>query len=403
MKLRTSGIPPRKSATRNAEHMVFVSEDGNCFLQGDSNRTHFQHEGHQIISQDRIDEWQNIIKLRYSGLSYYGIPYLFLLGPDKQSIFWESIHPGKRDNRNSLFIFNDKLNGATWIDPVPALKEAAKAGSVCALTDGHWDARGAYVAYREVISQISFLKNDLLIEGRDFVFTTKNISGDLGNKFVPIRFAPANTLKKINMSSRRIYANGVDRNGQCHIYRKKELNNVGVLCGDSYTQSLAPFFAEHFGIFVHLRGSTDLDFLYNLKPDLVIGSLAERFFVAEPVSNDAAPIEMFFIRRLCHSEMKPDVYRRIRSELSDDNLPPPLLAMVGRNDALGDMLISTAPTERQRKFMGNHFIDATSGDVLTACYLSWVWQTPLAQSWADALSALPNSVQSEFRTLCPLG
>jgi hypothetical protein len=205
------------------------------------------------------------------------------------------------------------------------------------------------------------------------------------------------------MKSRKIYSNGVDRNGQIHIYKRQGLKTIGVLCGDSYTQSLAPFFAEHFGILLHLRGSTDVNFIIDLKPDLVIGSLAERFFLSSPVSNDDAPIEMFFVRRLCRGEMNPDQYNRIRCEVTDIDLPPQLLAMVTRNDALGDMLNSAEPTERQRKYMRRQFVGATSGDVLTACYLSWAWQTPLDHSWAEALLALPASVQDAFRRLCPLG
>lgn len=400
--LRSSGPAPKKSAITNAPNLVLVTNDGNCFMQGDANRTHAQHIGEAIISPERVVEWQDIIKRRHAEFATKGIPYIFLLGPDKQSIFWDDLCPERPDNRNSLAIFNKELNEITWIDPVPALKEANKTGSVSPLTDGHWDARGAYVAYRELISSVPGLATSILEEGHHFAFRMKETSGDLGNKLRPEKFSEANTLKRLKMRAKRIYANGVDRNGLCHIYSNPGLTTVGVLCGDSYSQLLAPFFAEHFGVLVHLRGSTDLNLISRLRPELVIGCLAERFFIAAPVSNDDAPIEMFFIRRLCRGEMKPEVYQRIRLELTDQNLPPPLLAMVARSDALGDMLISATPTERQRKYMKDQFSGATSGDVLTACYLAWAWQTPLAQSWADALSALPTAVKAEFRKLCPL-
>lgn len=400
--LRTSGQPRVQTVARKAEDFVLIGTDGHCYMLADSNRTQDQHLGKSRISADRVAQWRAILGRRYGHFFRRSIRYLFVLGPDKQSVHWSKLCPGTKGHRNSLVVCEGALPEGAFIDPIPALIEAEKTGIIYGLTDNHWDMRGGYVAYREIVGRMPAHAANSLREGVDFEYLLRDTAGDMGNKFTPARKAPAHRMRPKTLTARRIYANGVERNGSVQVYRKAGLTNIGVVCGDSGTQAFTPYLAEHFGLLIQIRGSTDLSFISSLRPEIVIGELGERFFIAPPVSCDDSPVEMFFIRRLTRGEITAESYARLRFGPDCEALPLPLRALIRRNDALGDMLTADAPTKRQRFYMGPAFAGATSGDVLTACYLAWAWEAPLDDSWAKALAVLPAAVQEEFRNLCPV-
>jgi hypothetical protein len=389
----------KKSKAKDAADMVVTAADGQMFLVGDNNRTQDQHLGKNRISPDQIARWQSIFRRRHQWFSENGIPYNFLIGADKQSVYWESLNLDQPDHRNSLLIFADSLGMPPIIDPVPALRAAVKDGiDVFPKTDSHWDWRGGYIAYSEVMARTNFGK--LLVEGSEFMFAGKDLPGDLGMKFNPPVSSVSSRLKPLRLKAQRIYHNAVDRNGSISIFKKVGGKGLGVMVGDSYSQALTPFFAEHFDLFIQLRGSTDLHLLAGLKPSIVIGQLAERFLASRYIVDDDIPVEMLFIERLVRREMKPEKYAKnllLPTDLSI--LPPSVNAMIRRQSALGDSLLFSDPRESQASFLGETFPGHAPGDTLTAICLAQRLGRPLHPAWIAAFRALPAHAQGAMQRL----
>lgn len=398
--LRTTGKKSKKSAVRNDPNLVFETPDGHLFLKGDTNRTQDQHLGLLQMTPDRVDEWRALMTHRANWIRDAGIEFAFMIGPDKQSVFWPQIGNGVPDHRNSLLVFRD-LAGVPWVDPVPALAAAPKEPPVFPFNDSHYDAWGAYIAYRELFAALPSHRNKRLEFGQHFDLRTVEGAGDLGNKLSPYRMGKHARIGRIRMSARLIYNNGVAGNGGFRIHFNPKVDSgIGVLCGDSYSQNIVPFIAEHFRVLVHLRSPIDEGLIRSIRPSSVIGMVAERFMLQPPVHPDDVPSELMFIKKLADGEIKPADLTRSKTPLGRDDLPGPIMAAVARHDALGATLTGEN-AEALEKFSGEIFDAATPADVVVAAYLAWAQQRDLAPGWRRAYDTMPFEVRANFEAKCP--
>lgn len=398
---RTAGRPVRKSAVRNAPDLVFEGLEGHFFLKGDTNKAHEQHLGRLVMTDELAARWREIMLRRQLWIERMGSDFVFLIGPDKQSVLWNMTGEAGPDHRNSHYVFNSELRDVNWVDPVVALQEAGLSDQVYPFTDSHWDQRGAYFAYREVVGAVPSL-GEPLVEGKNFTFSAIDAQGDLGNKFVPPKTSEQYRLKKLSMTSRFIYNNGIAGNGGLRVHYNRKAENVGFLCGDSYSQHLFPYFAEHFRFLVHLRSPVDRMLIEEAKPSCVIGSVAERFMLQPPVNDDDVPMEMLFITKLVRSAVTPGELEKGRTPFAGEvEVPTVIQRMFDRHDAIADVLLADGPTATQAKFREPMYDGASAADILVAKYISWTYREVLHESWADAYQGLSPKIRRTFEDVCP--
>ncbi|HSQ35258.1 MAG TPA: hypothetical protein VLQ89_04620, partial [Candidatus Binatia bacterium] len=106
-----------------------------------------------------LRHWQIILEQRRDWLRRRGIHYLFVIAPNKSTIYPEfmptaikKINP--RSRQDQLLAHLRRYSTVKIVDLRPALLAAKKVRPAYYRTDTHWNDWGGYVAYREVITSL---------------------------------------------------------------------------------------------------------------------------------------------------------------------------------------------------------------------------------------------------------
>jgi hypothetical protein len=184
-----------------------------------------------------------------------------------------------------------------YVDLVPLLSEGIRNEELFLRTDTHWNYKGCYLAYRHMCGALGVTpRGDLL----DRPYQEFNEPMALGLKLtpqVPERFRVYCALKdatrtSVNELVTRFFANGGKGSvrGSQALYENKSAQADPrrlLIFGDSYANfdplQLTGMFAETFRE-VHFVWSSSLDwgFVEELKPDILICEIAERFLKRVP-------------------------------------------------------------------------------------------------------------------------
>jgi len=287
---------------------VMIGKDGWLFLYGGSNEVFKYYSDPSYFSNENTEVWNRLLHGRKSKLETMNIEYIHLFVPDKISVYPEYLtnkfkyfdsHP-----INKLFSqFGDRLNSFV-INPLPYYNNIKKDNNhLFWKTDSHWTFFGAFAAFQLILSKLKIVLPDY--------FSRKALSGkelelDLGCKlsnkpkelYITMDFINnakrvyANDLvlykeenKNIDFANLHVGSNVVFKNSHDNAIQKKV-----VIFGDSFSEyrphQLTGLFAEIFSE-VHFVWSTsfDYDYIKRVKPDIVIGEVAERFMNRVPNDN----------------------------------------------------------------------------------------------------------------------
>jgi hypothetical protein len=124
---------------------VVVGLRGWLFYAGDRSIENYRHQ--VPLSAAELDGWVKGIEERKAWFAARGITYLFVIAPDKQSIYPEymprSLAPPPGDTR--LDQLDRRLAGdASWLDLRGPLRAAKGDEPLYPKGDTHWNDRGAY-------------------------------------------------------------------------------------------------------------------------------------------------------------------------------------------------------------------------------------------------------------------
>jgi alginate O-acetyltransferase complex protein AlgJ len=164
---------------------VILGKDGWLYL-GMGNTT--GNYGHRALSDAELKRWKIALEAKQKWLSELGIDYLFVIAPDKHSIYPEFMP--ERFKVEQADLPSDQLikylryhSSVEVLDLRPALLVAKSKKPTYFKTDTHWNSFGGWVAYHEIIKRLS--KNNLGIKLKsedDYSFFEKKIDGqDLAN------------------------------------------------------------------------------------------------------------------------------------------------------------------------------------------------------------------------------
>lgn len=324
----------KKSAIDNDPTLVLETPAGRCFLRNDSCDVMAQHVGAMPVPQEVLMQWRSALERRSEAARRAGRKYAFLIAPDKQTVYWRDIGGGLQDHRNVNAIFADAPPGLIVVDPAAVLIEASQVEEVYPATDSHWDARGAYLAYRELITACGVSSADVLQAGRYFDLVGEVIPGDLGRKLIPARRSRAMRLRRSRMQARMIFDNGVPDNGRMRVWHRNGARGSCLFFGDSFSYPVVDFLAEHFEWTLHLHGTHyDSDLVERFAPALVVSEVTERFMIKPPILVDEDPSELIYLRKIVKKQVTASAVRTLRCGLLDAPPLPPVLADLIRRDA----------------------------------------------------------------------
>ncbi len=254
----------------------------------------------RLFSRRELAHWAQILEERRQWLSARGIHYLFLIAPNKNSIY-----PGKMpDNIRRVRPYSRMDQLVSYLrthtsvqvpDVRKALLRAKTNYPVYSRTDTHWNAYGSYIAYREIMKYISrwFNHTDPLPLSRFKVHFKNRSGGDLAEMLSlhreimredivrlrarpPLQFDGAG-LEKIS----RLVRQGLTR---CPT---APLPNI-LMVHDSFYKRLKPYLSASFSrVFYIWDWSMNFypEIIEREKPKLVVDEMAERFLMAPPPRN----------------------------------------------------------------------------------------------------------------------
>ena len=116
--------------------------------------------GHNRFAEKDLNTWQQLLEKRRDWLAQRGCKYLFVIAPDKHSVYPEHLpewcEKAAKPGRADQFLERMKAQSTVMVADLRApLKQAKAQGFVYWKTDSHWDALGAFTAYQSIIEMLS--------------------------------------------------------------------------------------------------------------------------------------------------------------------------------------------------------------------------------------------------------
>ena len=272
---------------------ILIGKEG--WLFWNRNRLNEDFRGVNPMTSWELEQWKNVLEDRAEWLAREGIPYLFFISPEKQTIYPEFLpdHLQQRKGMTRLTQLEDYLKQNSTIR-LPDLKTPLRLEKekhvVYYKTDTHWNFRGGLTAYQTLMEPISVWFPDITARPKSF-FTERmsadHIGGDLALSmelqgvlredrpvFQPEYLCAKRWAYETPLAPRGIYAMG------CKTETRK-----AVVFRDSYFNFILPFLSEHFRevIYVWDQYNHELckQLIRDVQPDVVIEEMLERFLVYE--------------------------------------------------------------------------------------------------------------------------
>lgn len=117
------------------------------------------------FTEEDLDTRRHLLEAKRDWLSSQGIPYFFVVAPNKQSIYPEKMPQAYYRSRgpsrlDQLVDHMRTRSDVNIVDLREDLLEAKASDQVYFLADTHWNEKGAFIAYRSIMDAILRATND---------------------------------------------------------------------------------------------------------------------------------------------------------------------------------------------------------------------------------------------------
>lgn len=278
------------------------------------------------LSARDLHRWCQVMEARQQWLAARGIRFLFVLAPNKETVYPEHLpqwlrgmeRPSRADQL--LGALRDRT-GVVVLDLRPVLLEARKEHRVFSITDSHWSSVGAHRAYQAIMEQLgTWFPAARPHPLRDFAQVKAPFSGDLatmlgassylreeGIKLRPRRGWTARFELAPEYATLRPWAPSYRP-----VRSKKRGSAIGrvVMIRDSFGEALKRLLAEHIGscVYLWLDVGFPTELIEKERPDVVILELVERQLSIYPPKNPPLPPDdVTAVRRRAGNSSPPSV------------------------------------------------------------------------------------------------
>lgn len=278
---------------------VLLGKDGWLFFT--ENRMVDSIRGVNPLSPEELAGVRRNLELRQTMLASFGVRYLLVLAPNKQSIYPEflpdMVRPFVGPSRLDQIVTYMGLSSTVPIlDLRPPLRKAGERELVYLTKDTHWNQRGAYVAYRSIMEVLGEwfpaltppLAEDAVVQTRE-----PSVRGDLADMlllkhlmseeapFVRVKEPAAVADEAIN-SYLKQFDTRYSIDYQRPFARRSPKGTLrAMVFRDSFFTDVLPFIAENFSQSVYFYEPFNEELFYKvmfrqMKPDVVIEEVIER-------------------------------------------------------------------------------------------------------------------------------
>jgi hypothetical protein len=281
---------------------VIVGSHGWLYYSGDRALKYYR--GIKLFRPGELERYRKILEARRDWLAERGIPYLFVILPNKDTIYPEFMPPAYTKVQpltrcDQLLEYMKAHSTVPILDVRDDLRRAKQRELLYDLTDTHWNARGAFVAYGRIVETLAawFPRMQPLprLEFREI--ETMLVGGDLARMLGMPEQMPESRLglQPIQPRQARKTDEVFPLPPGSPAYRAiiaMESPNAklprAVIFHDSFFQHLAPFLSEHFQrVFYFSDYDFDRKIVVREHPDVVIQELVERSLMG-PIPTDHA-------------------------------------------------------------------------------------------------------------------
>ncbi|MBC8505860.1 MAG: hypothetical protein H8D34_13435, partial [Chloroflexi bacterium] len=243
-------------------HRAIIGKQGWLFLGDGSIVADYRHT--HPFTEEELKQWRDVLVAKRDWLAARGVKYLFVVAPDKQSIYPEFMPDRFNQVRSDscldqLVAYLKANSNIEILDLRPALLAEKAIARVYHKTDTHWNERGAFVAYQQIMQRLAQnLPNMQPKAFADFKPIEKVAEGqDIANMMGLRNTMHEQVLRLVPKTE--LCAQAVDfklsQNFQWSIYPPgheayaRECNKgkiKAVFFQDSFGTALAPFISEQF-------------------------------------------------------------------------------------------------------------------------------------------------------------
>jgi alginate O-acetyltransferase complex protein AlgJ len=254
------------------------------------------------FSPKELREWQSLLETRRDWLAKRGIRYLFVVTPNKESIYPEFLPEwmvkARPTTKLDQFFDYMKTNSTVEVlDLRPLLAEAKKTSLVYMVTDTHWNYDGAFIAHQELIRTLSrqlpglvplslaaFKRTSIQKSGGDLARMLGQEQTRLETEYPS--FTPLPPLAPLTSTTAPQLLPGKKWNKFMEPSFTENTNRTGtaILFRDSFAGFWVPFLGQYFGKVIYLSEENwEPAFIEKENPVVVIDELVERsFYTANP-------------------------------------------------------------------------------------------------------------------------
>jgi hypothetical protein len=272
-------VSPSPTVSRGQDGWLFYMEDGGL---DDFTNEH-------LMTPGELVNWRKTIVRARDWCAARGIAYLFTVPPDKHTIYPDKFDP--TIHQLSPMSRTDQLMTATLdtgavLDVRQEIAAASRNERLFHVTDTHWNERGAYIAYRQIIDAARARVPGIPPphDRSEFNATTRQLDGrDLAAMIGLKRVLHEDDLRLVPKAPRHYKviepAGGYATGGTGLIITEIPGSTLprAVIFRDSFTSALAPFLSEHFSRAVYLwQNDFDSEVVEREHPDIVIQEIVGR-------------------------------------------------------------------------------------------------------------------------------
>ena len=257
--------------------------------------------GADPFTQAELETWRSNLEHKRNWLAKHGIRYLFVVAPNKQTIYPEYLPDYLQKDRGQsrlqqLVAYLKTHSDVSILDLSAVLTEGKKRHRIYHLTDTHWNDRGAYAAYRAIMDRVGQWFPEASLK-QNKIIGTKNIPGrggdlagmldmaDTMHEESPVlKVQPTTCSPEIKRAIADFMKTPADLIRSKPFMTKCDTSKLrAVVFRDSFFDTIIPFIAEDFNRIDYVWKPYDHAIMKELiaqqKPQIVIEEMVERFLI----------------------------------------------------------------------------------------------------------------------------
>jgi hypothetical protein len=275
---------------KNTRHVLF-GNDGWLFATESQMIDHYS--GQLQFTPEQLYDWKLLLEKRRDWLARRGIAYVFVVAPDKHTIYPEELPSWVKKVRpdtklDQFFAYMRTNSTMPVLDFREVVRDAKPINPTYLKTDTHWNYFGGFIAYQELIRFLAHQLPALKLEPMplsSFTLTNRlTPAGDLA-KILGLSLVESNAYVLIpnpELPKFTINAPPPEHYKDPAFLNNSQAKGRLILFHDSFAGAWTPFLGYHFNQITYLwQYSLDSVLIERDKPDIVVSEMVERFFNIE--------------------------------------------------------------------------------------------------------------------------